>query len=135
MSDRAQPKAVVQESSVEGLDQDGFARDVQEISALALFAKALPGWCRQHRRGVRIVFECAGDGVAINIGVPDGTPSAVADDLLGRLRDWDRLQALELLVSELRNAGVSPDIIDPMIDEAEALAHKLSPPEEIVAPE
>lgn len=118
---------VAETRGLNGLDE-GFARDVQEISALALFAKALPGWCAANGKGVRITVQCGGPDVSVDIGLSAGATAEQAEDLLRCLRDWERLQVLELLVDQLRGAGVSVAILDPMIAEAERLALKLAPP-------
>ncbi len=107
----------------------GFASEVQQIEALALFAKALPGWVMENGKGVKITIECGGPSISVDIGLSQGATSEQADDLLQRLRDWEKLDRLGLLIDEMRNVGVSVDIIDQLVNEAEDLARRLSPPD------
>ena len=109
----------------------GFSQQLQDLDAVKLFVRSLPGWSRQHGRPVQMVFTVRPDGVECNVGMSAANPQELdrlCSSLIDRLRKAERLTQLTMLVDELRNAGVGTDLIDPMVEESERLARELHPP-------
>lgn len=105
----------------------GFAAQVAEIEALKVFSRALPVWVAKHGTSVSVSFFATEEGVMINLGLPEHATPQMADDVIATLRDAERMSQLELLVDQMRNVGVAPEVLDPMIKEAEDLAQRLFP--------
>ena len=105
-----------------------FAEDVQKLACFQAFMRALPAWCREHKTSV--TFQITGDSndVQIGFGMPPADMSEeAAQSLMARMGEEQRLMELSLLIDEMRNVGVGPEILDPMIIEATELAHRLHP--------
>lgn len=109
---------------------DSFLAKVQSIEALALFARALPAWCRRSGHEVSITIKSNADHIAINLGLSPGATEDDAESAIEFLEKTQRLVSLQTLVDEFRNVGVDQDTLDAMIDEAEGLAVELFPPSE-----
>lgn len=105
----------------------GFAGQVAQIDALKVFARALPAWAKKNKSSVSITMVATEDGLEINLGLPPSATPSMADDVIGVLRQVERMAQLELLVDQMRNAGVAPEVLDPMIQEAEEIAARLFP--------
>lgn len=105
----------------------GFAGQVARVDALKLFARALPVWAARHNSTVSIQFNASADGVEINLGMPPSATPQMADAVVQILLEAERMAQLEFLVDQMRNVGVSPEVLDPMIAEAEELARRLFP--------
>lgn len=116
---------------------EGFAGQVQRLNALTVFVRALPTWCREEGATVSIQLVGRPDGVEINLGLPPSADVGMAERVFARLLDTERLMQLETLVDELRNVGVTAEVLSPMIEEAERLAlrlHAKDPDVELVPP-
>ena len=105
----------------------GFAGQVAQIDALKVFARALPAWARKNKSSVSISMVATEEGLEINLGLPASATPTMADEVINMLREAERMAQLELLVDQMRNAGVAPEVIDPMIHEAEEIATRLFP--------
>lgn len=106
-----------------------FLRDVGRITALNVFARAFPVWTRRHGKTVSV--QCVGhlDGsVEINLGLPPGSSEVQANEVVELLEQCQRLADLQVIVQEMRQAGVAPAILENYIMQGEALAQKLFPP-------
>lgn len=117
-----------------------FAESVLKLDAIQILARALPAWCREN--GIkpgenRLEMMLGADSSEMQVGV--GLPPHLMDDahmtsLIQRIGEEERLVVLQILVDEMRNVGVGPEVLDPMIVEATELAQRLHPGE-IVDPE
>lgn len=105
----------------------GFAAQVAEIEAFKVFARVLPAWSAQNNTTVSFSMKASAEGLEINLGLPASATPQMADSIIAMLKDAERMSQLELLVDQMRNAGVAPEVLDPMIREAEDLAFKLFP--------
>jgi hypothetical protein len=105
----------------------GFAGQVARIDALKLFARALPAWSLQNGATVSIALRASPDGLEIDLGLPPSATPQMADSVVSMLIDAERMAQLEFLVDQMRNVGVAPEVLDPMIREAEELAARLFP--------
>ena len=105
----------------------GFAGQVAQIDALKVFARALPVWAKRYQTSVSISLMATEEGLEINLGMPASATPAMADQVIQIIREAERMFQLELLVDQMRNAGVAPEVIDPMIKEAEEIAARLFP--------
>jgi hypothetical protein len=121
------PEASVLEANGMAEPGTGFAAQIQSLDALALFVRALPGWCRDNGRHVSFIIRATEEGVQVDMGFTEGATPEDAESVVARLQDCERLVRLQLLVDEMRNVGVAPQILDPMIDEATRLAERLFP--------
>lgn len=107
----------------------GFADQVARIDAFKVFVRALPSWAAKYNSSVSFTFQATAEGVEVNFGLPESAAKnpKMADEVIQRLMDVERMMQLELLVDQLRNAGVAPEVLDPMIEEANQLAQRLFP--------
>lgn len=105
----------------------GFAAQVAQIDAFKVFSRALPVWVAKHGLSVSVSFVANADGVMINLGLPERATPQMADSVISLIKDAERMSQLELLVDQMRNVGVAPEVLDPMIREAEELAERLFP--------
>lgn len=107
---------------------ESFLAKVQSIEALALFARALPAWCRRSGHEISIVIKSNADHIEISLGLSPGASPEDAESAVEFIEKTQRMVSLQTLVDEFRNAGVDADTVGSMIDEAEALALELFPP-------
>lgn len=126
------PRTTLADWQSQGLaDQDGaaFAHNVQTITPLALFTRAMPGWVEAHQTAARITIDCVpgmgGAAIQISFGA-DSLPTDVAQNLIDRLGNTARLMELENQIELLRGTGGHPSLINKLVDEAEQLAETLS---------
>ena len=105
----------------------GFAHQVSQIDAFKVFARALPAWSQHNNTTVSISMTASAEGLEINLGLPASATPQMADDVIQMLMESERMGHLELLVDQMRNAGVGPEVLDPMIAEAEEIALRLFP--------
>ena len=103
-----------------------FLGHVQRIDALNVFARAFPLWVRQHGKTASFTLTATVDGgVEIDMGLPASANEEQAQDLLLLLQRCQRLAHLEVLVSEMRGAGVDDAIVQRFAIEGETLARQL----------
>jgi hypothetical protein len=103
-----------------------FLGHVQRIDALNVFARAFPLWVRQHGKTASFTLTATTDGgVEIDMGLPASANQEQAQDLLLLLQRCQRLAHLEVLVSEMRGAGVDDAIVQRFAIEGETLARQL----------
>lgn len=103
-----------------------FLGHVQRIDALNVFARAFPLWVKQHGKTASFHLTATQDGgVVVDLGLPKGTLEDQAQDLLQLLSQCQRLAHLEVLVSEMRGAGVDDNIVQRFVIEGETLARQL----------
>ena len=103
-----------------------FLGHVQRIDALNVFARAFPLWVRQHGKTASFTLTATVDGgVEIDMGLPASANQEQAQDLLLLLQRCQRLAHLEVLVSEMRGAGVGDTIVQRFAIEGETLARQL----------
>lgn len=107
---------------------ESFLAKVQSIEALALFARALPAWCRRSGHEVSITIKSNADHIEISLGLSPGASPEDAESVVEFIEKTQRLVGLQTLVDEFRNVGVDSDTLDNMIAEAEAMAVELFPP-------
>lgn len=127
------PQTTLADWESQGLaEQQGaaFAQDIQAITPLALFTRAMPGWVDAHQTAARITIDCVpgmgGAAIQMSFGA-DSLPVEVAQDLLDRLGKTSRLMELENQIELLRGTGGHPEVINKLVSEAENLAEELSP--------
>lgn len=109
-----------------------IAQELQRLDAMRLFLAALPRFVRLTGKTVVLKFEgvagAEGEGVGCNVGFSgageEEWPFLFAQ-VMDVLTEEEKLQRLQLLVDEMRNVGVEAEKLDPMIQEAEALAVRL----------
>lgn len=114
---------------------DPILGGVQTLECLRTFAAGLPGWVQANGVEAHIRIRGTTDGVEVQVGFADqdaGKREIYTNSLLDRLRDVERLQRLQLLIDEMRGAGVEALLIDPMIEEAERLIARLYPQTETI---
>ncbi len=105
-----------------------FLNHVQRIDALNVFARAFPLWVKRHGKTASVLLTATHDGgVAIDLRLPDGSSEPEAADLLDLLSKCQRLSHLEVLVSEMRQAGVEDAKVQRYAIEGETLARQLYP--------
>jgi hypothetical protein len=113
-----------------------FAESALKLDSIQVFTRALPAWCREN--GINgLELRLKADGSELNIGVglpPEKMNDEIVSSILERVAEEERLMTLQLLVDEMRNVGVSTEILDPMIIEATELAQRLHPGE-VIDPE
>lgn len=126
------PQTTLADWESQGLaEQQGaaFAQDIQAITPLALFTRAMPGWVEAHQTAARITIDCVpgmgGAAIQMSFGT-DSLAVEVAQDLLDRLGKTARLMELENQIELLRGTGGHPEIINKLVCEAESLAEELS---------
>ena len=107
----------------------GFAEQVSRIDAFKVFVRALPSWAAKYNASVSFTFRATAQGVEIDFGLPERVAQnpKMADEVIERLQEVEKMMQLELLVDQMRNAGVGPEVLDPMINQANELAKKLFP--------
>lgn len=104
----------------------GLSEAVSRITALNVFARAFRAWAMRRGKGASISFQGHPDGsVEVDLGLPPGSAPGQADELLEIIEQCQRMADLEAIVSEMKHAGVSPDIVQNYVVEAEAIAHRL----------
>lgn len=105
-----------------------FTDQATQIDAFKLFSMILPRWSARHGSSVSIHFQAVEDGVSIGLGLPPSSATqANVDSLFEMLRQGEKMMQLNLLVDQMRGAGVAPEVLDPMIAEAQAIAAQLFP--------
>lgn len=113
-----------------------FTEDLTNLESFKALTRAMPGWANslpEVMDGSSFVIELAprGAGVAIGLKLPAGMPidrqEEVAKALLERIGEEERLMRLVVLSDEMRNVGVSAEVLDPIATEAEGLARRLHP--------
>ncbi len=103
-----------------------FLGHVQRIDALNVFARAFPLWVKQHGKTASFKLTATPDGgVEIDLSLPASADEGQAQDLLFLLQRCQRLAHLEVLVSEMRGAGVADAIVQRFAIEGETLARQL----------
>lgn len=103
-----------------------FAEDIQRLACFQTFMRALPVWCKEHQTSVTFQITGNGDNVQVGFGLPpEAMSEEAAQSLMARLAEEQRLMELTLLIDEMRNVGVGPETLDPMIIEATELARRL----------
>lgn len=113
---------------------ESAATKMQSISAFKVFVRAMPEWARRHG-GVEpaIIIRGKDGGVEINFSFPASIralgiePEKLVSDLIEHLAKEARLMEMEMLVDEFRGVCVPPDVIDPMLVEANGLLRQLHP--------
>ena len=105
----------------------GFAGQVAKIDALKLFARVLPAWSLQNNTTISLTLRASSEGLEINLGLPPSATPQMADSVVAMLIEAEKMGQLEFLVDQMRNVGVSPEVLDPMIKEAEDIAQRLFP--------
>ncbi len=108
-----------------------FFEDVQSLAACKVFVCALPVFIKLHPAApLSMIIKSADKRVGFGVSFPASCADHAEDltkELMTILKKEDRLMELELLADEMRNVGVSPDILGPMLAEAERLARELHP--------
>ncbi len=108
-----------------------FFEDVQSLAACKVFVRALPVFVKLHPDApLSMIIKSADKQVGFGISFPASCADRAEEltsELMSILKKEERLMELELLADEMRNVGVAPDILDPMLAEAEKLARELHP--------
>lgn len=109
-----------------------FADQLQGLDAMRVFMQAIPAWMRQNGRTVHLKFTGTEEGVECDLGFPadEGEMDELTGSLMDLLQKTERLQRLQFLIEEFREAGMEPTVIDLLVAEAESLVRELHPEED-----
>ncbi len=105
-----------------------FLEQVQRISALNVFARAIPLWARAHGKSVTIAIQSEADGqVGFELKLPENSTEAEAQELFELMEKSQRLADLQVIVEELRRSGVSAEKVQNYALEGDSLLRQLYP--------
>lgn len=110
------------------------AAKIQSTAAFKTFVRALPEWARRHG-GLHptIIIQGTDDGAEVSFSFPAEvrqhacSPEDLLANLMEHLSEESRLMEMEILVDEFRGVGVLPEVIDPMLVEANRLLRQQHP--------
>lgn len=115
---------------INGLDElpENFLNEkLITLESFRLFSRILPKWSKDF--GASAVFNMKitprSEGVIFDIGFSEGTLPEVIVELFERFALAEKMVELQNLIEEARNWGVNPELVDPMVAEAEQIQQKL----------
>ena len=113
-----------------------FFERVRSLRSLRTMARALPDWSKEFQSSVSLNLVATEEGLEITLGWPEGTTAEQANSALKALADTEQLMEMEATIHALRHFGGSPEllpeIINQLVEEAEAFAREIHPEGEIL---
>lgn len=105
-----------------------FASKVAGSSSVRVLARTMMLFAREFKGDNKVVLELIDEeGVAVHFGAPPSAAENGHDRFICVLEKTERLVFLEGMVVEMKAMGIPPEFINPLVDEATALARGLYP--------
>ena len=111
--------------SKNSVEERSFFKDVERHRSFYVFAQILPIWKKRTGKDIKIVVSTQDDGVMFDFGFSDNTTEEEVQWFMFILGRAERLQELQLLIDEMKNAGSSDAVVRQYVMDAEILIHEL----------